>query len=156
MRRREPGPDLFPHQGNPDRTGGIGAGRKNGIQIRVGANGHIPVKIFRSEGKEDAEAGKRDLGSGGAKNRAEPFDWRREEGRPHGGIRSQVQDRNDSIPSCLPEDRPRPGIGYDWSSRKLLSGFEAVSEEPINGYGKRKRSGIKYTVRGTPEMIVFK
>jgi hypothetical protein len=62
-----------------------------------------------------AEAGKGDPGSGGAKNRTGSFDWRREEGRPHGGIRPQIQVGDHSIPSCLPEDRRRLGVGDGWS-----------------------------------------
>ncbi len=38
----EPGPHLLTHQGNSDRTGGIGAGRKNGIQIWI-ESGLVPV-----------------------------------------------------------------------------------------------------------------
>jgi hypothetical protein len=36
-----------------------------------------------------------------------------------------------TIPACLSKGRPGPGVGYDWSSQQLLSGFEAESEEPL-------------------------
>ena len=109
MRRREPGPDLCTHQGNLDRAGRIGAGRKNRIQVRIAPRDNIPVKIFRTEGKEDAETGKRNPGSGDTTNCRKSFDWGREKGKPHRGIRLQIQAQHHPIPSCLSKGRSGPG-----------------------------------------------